>query len=63
MGLKGTILAIAILSVSLSANAALTSYNANGVDLVSMQGAGFDVSFTKDGNRIIRVTTIIGLKT
>ena len=33
-----------------AAQASLTSYTANGVDLVRMQGAGFDVSFTKDGN-------------
>lgn len=33
-----------------AAQANLTSYTANGVDLVRMQGAGFDVSFTKDGN-------------
>lgn len=32
------------------AHASLTSYTANGVDFVRMQGAGFDVSFTKDGN-------------
>ena len=35
---------------STPAQASLTSYTANGVDLVRMQGAGFDVSFTKDGN-------------
>ncbi len=35
---------------TLTAEASLTSYTANGVDLVRMQGGGFDVSFTKDGN-------------
>lgn len=33
-----------------AAQASLTSYTANGVDLVRMQGGGFDVSWTKDGN-------------
>ena len=35
---------------TLTAEASSNSYNANGVDLVRMQGADFDVSFTKDGN-------------
>lgn len=43
-------LAIAAFALSAPAQASLTSYTANGVDLVRMQGAGFDVSFTKDGN-------------
>ena len=40
----------AVFTFSAPAQASLTSYTANGVDLVRMQGAGFDVSFTKDGN-------------
>lgn len=43
-------LAIAAFAFSAPAQASLTSYTANGVDLVRMQGGGFDVSFTKDGN-------------
>lgn len=39
-----------IFAISSPVQASLTSYTANGVDLVRMQGAGFDLSFTKDGN-------------
>lgn len=47
-----TLLAAGLLlsAASLNAQASLTSYTANGVDFVRMQGAGFDLSFTKDGN-------------
>jgi hypothetical protein len=37
-------------ATAFNAQASLTSYTANGVDLVRMQSAGFDLSFTKDGN-------------
>jgi hypothetical protein len=50
--MKQPLLALGVLlsATTFNAQASLTSYTANGVDLVRMQGAGFDVSFTKDGN-------------
>ena len=50
--MKQPLLALGVLLsvTTFNAHASLTSYTANGVDLVRMQGAGFDVSFTKDGN-------------
>jgi hypothetical protein len=44
------VLGVVLSATTFKANASLTSYTANGVDFVSMQGGGFDVSFTKDGN-------------
>jgi hypothetical protein len=40
----------AVVTFSAPAQASLTSYTANGVEFVRMQGGGFDVSWTKDGN-------------
>ncbi|MDT4328956.1 hypothetical protein ACQE3E_08990 [Methylomonas sp. MED-D] len=48
---KLIVIASLILSAeSFNVQASLTSYTTNGVDLVRMKGAGFDLSFTKDGN-------------
>lgn len=43
-------ISVSALCFNKSAHANLSSYTANGIGLVRMQGAGFDVSFTKDGN-------------
>ena len=50
--MKQPLLAFGLLlsATTFNANASLTSYTVNGVDMVRMQGAGFDVSLTKDGN-------------
>lgn len=62
MGIKHPLMAAGfLLSVaSLNVHATLTSYSANGVDLVRMQGGGFDVSFTKDGNLLGTLETTMG---
>lgn len=39
-----------VFAVSAPAQATLSSYSSNGVDFVRLQGGGFDISWTKDGN-------------